>query len=69
MVAFFLGFVFVIVVELSELYNFEVTCNSVKSWRNGAPPPEKSKKSDFSIFRRRPPEILGLGCGEAAAYI
>jgi hypothetical protein len=68
-VAFFLGFVFVIVVELAELYNFEVTCNSVKSWRNGGPPPENSKKSSFSIFRRWPPEILGLGCGEAAAYI
>ena len=45
-----LGLVFVIVVELGELYNIEVTCNSVKSWRNGGPPPEKLKKIGFFNF-------------------
>jgi hypothetical protein len=39
-VAIILGNVFVIVVELGELYNFEVTCNSDKSWRKFSPPAE-----------------------------
>ena len=48
--AFVLRVVFVIVVELGELYNFERTCNSVKSWSNGGLPPEKSEKNGFFDF-------------------